>query len=348
MYRRVFLSSFRETVEKSGKVVYNTFTNIREVGMGKMRLVREAAGTTEGFCLVKSCAARTDVKGSEYLDLVLADSEGECVAKLWNYSRVYHGTFEPNDIVKVRGSVQVWKDNDQFKIDRIRLATPEDDVDMSLIVPCAPINPQDAYDELYALAQNYKDDDLRRLVQYILRENRDALLVYPAGMKLHHATRGGLLHHTLSVVRMAQKIAELYPWLNRDLLLAGATLHDIGKLTELDAGALGLAGAYTAAGQLLGHISIGMSLVAQAAEVTMVPPETAMLVEHMLLSHHGNPEYGSPRLPMIPEAEVLSVCDLLDSRLFEMRSALDGVAPGGFSERIWALDNRQLYQPIQS
>ncbi|MBQ5987633.1 MAG: HD domain-containing protein [Clostridia bacterium] len=312
--------------------------------MGKMRLTAQIGGTTEGFCLVKSVAARTDVKGSEYLDFVLADSEGECVAKLWNYSRAYHGVFEPDDIIKVRGSVQIWKDNEQFKIDRIRHVTPEDDVDMNELVPCAPFDPVAMYDELYDIAQNFKDDDLRRLVQYLLRENREQLLLFHAGVKLHHATRSGLLHHTLSVVHMAQSILQLYPWLNGDLLLAGATLHDIGKLVELDTGTLGLAGAYTAAGQLLGHISIGMSMVAQAAEVTMVPPEKAMLVEHMLLSHHGNPEYGSPRLPMVPEAEVLSVCDLLDSRLYEMHAALETVAPGGFTERIWALDNRQLYK----
>lgn len=312
--------------------------------MGKMRLTANAGGPAEGFCLIKSVATRTDVKGSDYLDLVLADSEGECVAKLWNYSRVYHGEFAPNDIVKVRGSVQIWKDNEQFKIDRIRLVQPEDGVDMSLLVPCAPFDPKAMYDELYAIAQGFQNEDLKRLVQYLLRENREQLLLFPAGVKLHHATRGGLLHHTLSVVHLAQSIADRYPWLDRELLLAGATLHDIGKLVELDTGALGLAGAYTAKGQLLGHISIGMSMIAQAAEVTMVPPETAMLLEHMLLAHHGTPEYGSPRLPMIPEAEVLSICDLLDSRLYEMRAALDGVAPGGFSERIWALDNRQLYR----
>ena len=152
------------------------------------------------------------------------------------------------------------------------------------------------------------------------------------------------MHHTLSVVRLAQKVAELYPWLNGELLLTGAILHDIGKLAELETGSLGLAGAYTAEGQLLGHISIGMSMIAQAAEVTMIPREKAMLVEHMILAHHGNPEYGSPKLPMIPEAEALSVCDLLDSRLFEMHAALDSVAPGGFSERLWALDNRQIYK----
>ena len=120
--------------------------------MGKMRLIKEAYGTTEGFCLVKSAAVRTDVKGTEYMDFVLADSEGECVAKLWNYSRLTYGEYDVNDIVKVRGTVQVWKDTEQFKIDRIRKATPDDSVDMSAIIPCAPYDPQDMYDELYQTA----------------------------------------------------------------------------------------------------------------------------------------------------------------------------------------------------
>ena len=312
--------------------------------MGKMRLIRDAFGTTEGFCLVKSAAVRTDVKGTEYLDLVLADSEGECVAKLWNYSRITHGEYDANDVVKVRGTVQVWKDTEQFKIDRIRKATEDDDVDMSGIIPTAPFDPQAMYDELYETASTFADEELRRIVQYLLRENREQLLIYPAGVKLHHATRGGLLHHTCAVLHLAQHVAELYPNLHRDLLFAGAILHDVGKLKELDADTLGIAGAYTNEGQLLGHINVGMAMVAAAAEITMISPRTAMLLEHMILSHHGKPEFGSPRLPMFPEAEVLSVCDLLDSKLYEMDAALDGVSKDGFSERQWALDNRQLYR----
>lgn len=312
--------------------------------MGKMRLIREAFGTTEGFCLVKSAAVRTDVKGTEYLDMVIADSEGECVAKLWNYSRLTHGEYDANDIIKVRGSVQVWKDTEQFKIDRIRKATDADNVDMSGIIPTAPFDPQAMYDELYNTAAAFADEDLKRIVQYLLRENREQLLIYPAGVKLHHATRGGLLHHTCAVLHLAERIAELYPFLHRDLLFAGAILHDIGKLKELDADVLGIAGAYTAEGQLLGHINVGVSMVAAAAEITMIAPKTAMLLEHMILSHHGKPEFGSPRLPMFPEAEVLSICDLLDSKMYEMDAALDGVSPDGFSERLWALDNRQLYR----
>jgi 3'-5' exoribonuclease len=309
-----------------------------------MRLIRDAFGTTEGFCLVKSAAVRTDVKGTEYLDLVLADSEGECVAKLWNYSRITHGEYDANDVVKVRGAVQVWKDTEQFKIDRIRKATEDDDVDLSGIIPTAPFDPQTMYDELYETAAKFADEDLRRIVQYLLRENREQLLIYPAGVKLHHATRGGLLHHTRAVLHLAQRVAELYPNLHKDLLFAGAILHDIGKLRELDADTLGIAGAYTNEGQLLGHINVGMAMIAAAAEITMIAPKTAMLLEHMILSHHGKPEFGSPKLPMIPEAEVLSVCDLLDSKMYEMDAALDGVSKDGFSERQWALDNRQLYR----
>ena len=312
--------------------------------MGKMRLIKEAYGTTEGFCLVKSAAVRTDVKGTEYLDLVLADSDGECVAKLWNYSRLTYGEYDANDIVKVRGSVQVWKDTEQFKIDRIRKATEDDHVDMSAIIPCAPFDPDEMYDELYETANGFGDEELKRIVQYLLRENREQLLLFPAGVKLHHATRSGLLHHTCAVVKLAKSIADLYPSLHRDLLLAGAILHDIGKLKELDSFSLGLAGAYTSAGQLLGHINVGMAMVSAAAEITMVSEKTAMLLEHMILSHHGKPEFGSPRLPMFPEAEVLSICDLLDSKMYEMDAALDGVAADGFSERQWALDNRQLYK----
>ena len=312
--------------------------------MGKMRLIRDAFGTTEGFCLVKSAAVRTDVKGTEYLDMVLADSEGECVAKLWNYSRITHGEYDANDIVKVRGTVQVWKDTEQFKVDRIRKATDDDNVDMSRIIPTAPFDSQTMYDELYDTAANFNDEDLRRIVQYLLRENHEQLLIYPAGVKLHHATRGGLLHHTCAVLHLAKRIAELYPSLHKDLLFAGAILHDIGKLKELDADVLGIAGAYTTEGQLLGHINVGMAMIASAAEITMIAPKTAMLLEHMILSHHGKPEFGSPRLPMIPEAEVLSICDLLDSKMYEMDAALDGVSKDGFSERLWALDNRQLYK----
>ncbi len=312
--------------------------------MSRMRLLNESNGSSfEGFCIVKSVSVKTNVKGTEYLDFVFADCEGECAAKLWDYSRELHGVYDTNDVVKVRGSITLWKDTEQLKIDKIRRVTPDDAVDMAKLLPCSPFDPEWLYDELFSLAEHFSDDDLRRLVQYLLRENKDKLLFYPAAVKLHHATRGGLLHHTWTLTKLAKAILEIYPALDADLVYSGMILHDIGKLKELDTGELGIASGYTALGQLVGHISIGISDVAAACELLGVPEETAMLVEHMLLAHHGQAEFGSPKLPMFPEAEVLAEIDLLDSKMYEMFDALSGVSVGAFSERQWALDNRQIY-----
>ena len=190
----------------------------------------------------------------------------------------------------------------------------------------------------------FENAELKAIVLHLMKQNREKLLYFPAAVKLHHATRGGLLHHTLSIVKLAKAVCAAYPALDGELVYAGAILHDIGKLIELDANELGLAGAYTAEGQLIGHISLGMIAVDNAAKELGVSAKTSMLLEHMLLSHHGVPEFGSPKFPMFPEAEVLSELDLLDSRLYEMFSALDSVQDGAFTERQWALDNRQLYK----
>ena len=314
--------------------------------MGRMRLLREAAGqAVEGYCLVKSAVTRPNVRGVEYLDLVLADDGGECVAKLWDYNAAQHGTFLSEDLIKVRGTISLWKESEQLKVEKIRHAAP-DEVDMSLIIPCSPIDPENLYEELFALAGGFGNAHLKKLVQHLYGKHKAALLDMPAAVKLHHATRGGLLHHTWAVAKLAQSVAALYPALDSDLLLAGAMLHDIGKLTELASGTLGIATGYTGVGQLLGHISIGANMISEAAKELELPEETTTLLIHMLLSHHGSLEFGSPKLPMFPEAEALSVCDLLDSKLYEMLAALDGVAPGGFSERQWALDNRQIYSKL--
>ena len=315
--------------------------------MARMRMLSELPDgqlNFEGFCLVRSCQVRTNVKGTPYLDLVLADCEGEAVAKLWDYNAETMGAFQSEDVVKVRGVITVWKEAEQLKIDRIRHATDADDYDLSRLLPCAPFDPEWLYDELYALAGAFENEDLRMLVQYLMRENREALLRFPAAVKLHHATRGGLLHHSWTIVQLAKGICSIYPLLDQELITAGAILHDIGKLTELDAGKLGIASAYTTPGQLLGHIKIGVSLIGEAGAMLGVSEETVLLLQHMLLSHHEKPEFGSPKPPMFPEAEVLSELDLLDSRMYAMFAALDGVQPGAFTERIWSLDNRMLYK----
>ncbi|MDO4492280.1 MAG: HD domain-containing protein [Clostridia bacterium] len=315
--------------------------------MSRMRLLNTLPEGTlrfEGFCIVKSADVRQNKNGTDYLDLVLTDCEGEGIAKLWDYSRELHGTYTPGDVIKVRGTINMFRDAEQLKIEKIRPAAEEDEVDMSLLLPCAPIDPEAVYDELYRLAEDFRNEDLRRLVTYLMRQHKEQLLIHPAAVKLHHATRGGLLHHTSTIISMAKGIAKNYPALNLDLICAGAILHDIGKLREIEASALGIPSGYSTEGNLLGHITMGVNEIVQAADLLEIDPEITMLLQHMLLSHHGAPEFGSPKYPMFPEAEVLSELDLLDSRLYEMYAALEGIQPRGFTERQWALDNRQLFK----
>ena len=212
--------------------------------MSRMSILNAPGQQTEGFCMVKSAALRTDSKGGAYMDMVLADAGGECVAKIWNYGPSM-GMFEPEDIVKVRGTVTIWKDSEQLKIERIRQATEADQVDMSKIVPCSPQDPDAAYEILWRETEAFKDQDLKRLVQYLMKEHKREMLYYPAAVKLHHATRGGFLEHTLNIVSLGKAVAARYDHLDGELIVAGAILHDIGKLTELDTGKLGVASAYS-------------------------------------------------------------------------------------------------------
>lgn len=320
--------------------------------MGKMKLlsnvINHATNQVEGFCLIKTVQLKVNVKGADYLDLTLADAYGEINAKLWDYQSAIHGMYSSGEIIKIRATVNLYRDAEQLKIDRIRHMREDDTVDMASIVASAPVDGEAMFNELYDFVGTFENDDLTRLTRYLMRENKDRLMKYPAALKLHHATRGGLMYHTGTMLNMAKRVVEtykpLYPELSGELVYTGIILHDIAKTSELEVGELGLATAYTAEGQLLGHISMGVSMVQQACGEIGIPKETAMLVSHMLLSHHGIPEYGSPKPPMFPEAEIVSTIDMLDARMYEMFDALESVKVHEFSERLWALENRQLYR----
>lgn len=297
----------------------------------------------EGYCLVKGVEQKTSSKGDTYLDFMLGDASGEINGKLWRYSPAEHGEYKSNDIIKVRGTVTRYNGSDQLRIERIRTANEDDNVCIDDLVRTTGFSSQQMYDELVSLASDFKNDDLKRIVTEIYADNRMSLLYWPAAFKLHHAVRGGLLMHTLSIVRLAQKICEVYPFIDRDMLLAGAMLHDIAKLEEFSVSETGIADGYSVAGNLVGHIAMGAMTIEKYAEKLNIDRETAILLEHMILSHHGEPEFGAAVRPMTIEAEMLSELDLLDSRLYEMREAIMAANTGDFSQRVWALDNRKLY-----
>ncbi|MBE6728907.1 MAG: HD domain-containing protein [Ruminococcaceae bacterium] len=303
----------------------------------------DSKGLVEGFCLVKSVDKKTSSKGDTYLDLTLADSHGEINAKLWNYNENLHGVYEANSLVKIRGTISVYNGVDQLRIERIRPINDEDGVKIEDFVKSAGYDSSAMYDALFDIASSFEDKELSLLVTTILNEHRLALLYWPAAFKLHHAIRGGLLLHTLSIVRLCQNISNIYTFINKELLIAGAMLHDIAKIGEFQVADSGIATGYSVKGNLIGHLAEGAIIVRRTAEKVGVSEETSNLIEHMLLSHHGDPEFGAAVRPMFIEAEILSELDMLDARIYEMKDAVEGVDAGEFTGRLWSMDNRKLY-----
>ena len=295
----------------------------------------------EGYLIVRSAEQRASANGKNYLDMTLADKSGSINAKMWD------GTVQPplaGSIVKVRATGNEFNGRMQLRVEKIRAAESRDAVDMSTLIPCAPRDPREMREEIIRAADHIADKDLRLITCELLDRAGDQLLTFPAAKQMHHAERSGLLHHMTTMLRAANAIMSVYPQLNPSLLTAGVIVHDLAKIDEMDADTLGLVSDYSVDGKLLGHIVRGVVNIQLAAEKTKASPAMALLLQHMVLSHHGIPDYGSPIAPKFPEAEVLNTIDTLDARLFEMDEALSRAMPGGFSEKVWGLDNRQLYR----
>lgn len=295
----------------------------------------------ENWVLVRASEQRVAASGKAYLDMTLSDRTGTIAAKMWD------GTVAPpgvGTVVKVRGTGNEFMGRMQLRVERIQAAGEGDQVDMALLVPCAPEPQEDMTQELLATVEAIGDGDIRAIVSELLAQAGEALYTYPAAKQMHHAQRSGLLYHIITMLRAAKALMGVYPYLNPDLLLSGVIIHDLGKLTEMEADTLGVVKDYTVEGKLLGHIIRGVVNIEQAAAKVGASRDKALLLSHMVLSHHGKAEFGSPMPPKFPEAEVLNTLDTLDARLFEMLEALQRTLEGGFSEKVWAMENRQLYR----
>lgn len=298
----------------------------------------------QGFFLIRSVECRTASNNNKYLDINLADKTGEINAKLWHCTEKDEDKYVVNQLVKARGNVTQWQGRLQYIIEKIRLVVPEDEIKVENIVPSAPFKPEEMYNEILEYTEKIKNEDINVLVTQILEEYKDKLMYYPAAQKNHHSVRSGLLYHVTSMLKIGKNLSEVYTFVNTDLLYAGIILHDIAKIIEMDSSELGIVADYTPEGHLLGHIVEGVKLIDRVARGLEIDPEISLLLQHMILSHHNEPEYGSPKRPMIPEAELLHHIDTIDARMYDMKKALDGIAEGDFSERIWLLHNRKIYK----
>ncbi len=304
-------------------------------------------GQSEGFAIIKKCDVKVTAKGSEYLDMKLADSSGEVVARLWDYAPLIHGEYAVDDIVKVRGEITKYNGNDQLRIIKIRKAGPDDDVKPEDYVKSADYSGEYMYSKLISIAEGFEDDELKRLVLKMYSERKELLLTWPAAFRLHHAVRGGLLMHTLSIVKLCEGVCEVYPFVNRELLITGAMLHDIAKTIEYSVSSVGTATGYTIEGNLIGHLVKGAMLVDRACEELSVSKEKAMLIEHMLISHHSEPEYGAAVRPMFLEAELLSELDNMDARVNQIARAVETLEKDEFSSKLWALNDRKMFNIME-
>jgi 3'-5' exoribonuclease len=301
----------------------------------------------DGFFLVLAKQQRTTKTNKPYLNLILGDKTGQLEGRVWapEDPRIAKD-FDKGDIVKARGSASRFDDRLQMKVDQLRLAQPSE-VDKTDLMPSTTYDIADLWRQLLASVESLTNSDLKLLLATLLADPAlaQAYREAPAAKQLHHAWLGGLLEHVVSLCTLADRVAPHYPLLDRDLLLTGVILHDIGKVRELS---WEIGFEYTVEGSLLGHIQIGAALAERTMDsLPNFPPKLKTLVLHMILSHHGKLEFGSPKLPMIPEALVLNFLDDLDAKMQAITGEFEKCireAKGSdeLTGKVWALDNRQL------
>lgn len=295
----------------------------------------------EGFYLLKEAYQKVSTNGKPFLSAVIADKTGTMDVKVWDYSGPVGAPEDIGRVVKVRGDVSEFKGNPQLSLSNVRMATAQDSCDTARLVAVAPIDEEAALDGVRALIDSLADPDYRAVAQRMLSCHLDAFRRIPAAKSVHHSFLRGLLMHTGNMLRLADFLAGLYPdVIDRSLLLTGTLLHDFAKEKEFRFSDLGLVTDYSLPGQLIGHLVMGAQEVAQVCRELDTPEEKSLMLQHMILSHHGEPDFGAAVRPGFAEAELLSYIDLIDSRMEIYAEALPSIPAGTFSPRIFALDKR--------
>jgi 3'-5' exoribonuclease len=271
--------------------------------------------------VVQSKQVRTKKNGEPYLALTLADRTGTMEAKLWHHVEIAMSLFEASDFVLIQGRVSKYNERHELTIEKLRRATA-DEIEPADFLPKTETDIGELWRDLTHFIDCVQDSAIRALLTGLLTdpEISSRLKLAPAAKVMHHAYLGGLLEHIVSLCKLCDLVSQAYPWLNRDLLIAGAILHDIGKIYELG---YSISLDYTDEGRLLGHMSIGLDLLrSKLAGLPEVTSETAVQLEHIVLSHHGTKELGSPIEPSTPEAIVFSHLDNLDAKAHAVRLAI--------------------------
>ena len=294
-----------------------------------------------GQFLVGSAAKSINNAGSFYYTIELRDASGTISAKKWDVLPGDELMFVPGNVVLINGEVVKYREALQFKILKASLVN-EEDIDLASLLTPSPIPREELVRRYHNYIDSIKDKDCKAILDYFVKKYGKELEVYPAGVSVHHEYSSGLLTHLTSMAELGDFLAKKYAPVNRDLLITGILLHDLGKIVELEGPVIYH---YSVEGKLLGHISIMVSEIRMAAKELGIDNETPLLLEHMVLSHHDKPEYGSPVSPLTKEALLLTYIDNMDGKMAIVDKALEGINPGEFTQKIFPLDGRTMYKP---
>ena len=296
-------------------------------------------GNASGIYLIKDVNKGITTNGLNQLSFVLQDKSGVIDAKKWDVTAEDINKSEKGKIVRIDGEVTKFKDKLQIRIADIYEVDPEDN-DLSSLLMLGSIEFNALIEDFNYYKNSIKNDDCKVILDAVFKKYYSKFIDYPAAVRNHHEFYHGLLHHSVMMCKVAEQLSKLYDC-DYDLLISGCLLHDIGKVIEFSGY---VAPSYTNEGNLLGHISIGMSIIKEISDELKITSEVPLLLEHMILSHHGKLEYGSPVVPLTREALLLSMIDDLDAKMMVLDKAFSDIEEGSYTERIFALDNASYYK----
>ena len=296
-----------------------------------------------GQFLISNSAKCLNNAGAAYMNLELKDSSGTINAKKWEASLEDETNLVIGSVIYLEGDVLKYKDSLQMKLLSYSVVDPKD-VDVAKFVKAPPVPKEELIKRFNKYVEGIKNEDCRKILDYLIKRLSPKLFDYPAAVSVHHDYASGLLMHTVSMADIGSFLADYYGDIDKDMLITGILLHDMGKTIEFEGPVIYK---YSLEGKLLGHISLMVSEIRRAAEGLKITSEVPLLLEHMVLSHHGSNEFGSPILPLTKEALLLSLIDNLDSKMVFTAKALEGVNPGEFTNKLFPLDNRMMYKPKQ-
>ena len=294
----------------------------------------------EGQFLLGSVSKGVNTVGGSYFSVELRDASGQITAKKWDATLQDEEIFVTGNVIAIVGETNKYRDALQLKILSAEVV-PLEEIDVDRFVKAPPVSKEELIAKFNNYVNSIKNDDCKKLLNYMIKKFDDKIYSYPAAVSIHHEYSSGLLMHSLTMADVAAYLCKIYD-ANYDLLITGCLLHDLGKIIELEGP---IVYKYSLEGKLLGHISIMTAEIRKAAEELKLTSEVPLLLEHMVLSHHGQPDFGSPVMPCTKEALLLSLIDNLDSKMVVVNKAIADVEPGNFSNKLFPLDNRAFYKP---